>query len=514
MRLCANSMSIGTNVIQWSKTKVRKSEKCCQKNEKQKKNVVSGVISFFSLFFISSSFTMLLRVLVGIVLCVFVTYADVVDVSNVEELLGIFQNAQGNPVKEEISIKADLDFSELTSVLPLGIQSGSCAPYSGVFHGNGHSIKGLSMKNKERNDYNNAGLFCELNHATIENLVFDSSCSFDGITAGALAVNVTGSLTVNNVTNKAQVSGNTRVGGFVSFVSGLQQSDVVLFESCMNEGNVTTDGWDIGGFIGLIHSNTNATFEFTNCRNIGTISGSVSVGGFAGAFWVNNGTTIHVSNCINDGNVQAWGSDGRCGGLIGYYQENSHLIISKFINNGNISSQNRVGGVLGVFYACLDAEIFIENSLNYGPITGTNFTGGFIGYHTMGTKFNLTISNCTNYGTVSSSSGCGGGFAGAITRHKQMNLSIVNCTNNGSVVNSFNTLGGFIGQFNSNQDSNVSFSGSINNGPLLTNETQGYSFSGGFIGYIFNNNVVRVLFKECSNTALVTGNTMVGGFFW
>ena len=374
------------------------------------------------------------------------------------------------------------------------------------------TLKGLVMDNKEKSGYNNAGLFCELQGATVEDLVFDSSCSFSGQSAGVLAVNVTGFLTVKNVKNQANVNGNTKVGGFISFVSGLQQGDFLLFENCSNEGYVTTGGWDVGGFIGLINGNTNAIIEFVNCRNIESINGAVSVGGFVGAFWVNPASMVRVNNSTNDGNVNAEGADGRCGGLIGYYEQNYHLIITNFVNNGNVSGANRVGGLVGAVYTCNNAQFIIESSLNLGTVSGTRFAGGFIGYNMDHKLLNLTIVNSTNNGTVYSSGGCSGGFAGGISRNTQMTLNIVNSTNNGIVDNSLNTVGGFIGIFYNNHNSSFTFSADVNHGLVQTRGNQAFGFTGGFVGYMHENDV-HLVFKECDNTAFVTGSSRVGGFF-
>lgn len=378
-------------------------------------------------------------------------------------------------------------------------------------------FKLISMNNKGNNGYNNAGLFCELNNATIENLVFDPSCVFNGNSVGALAVIVTGSLTIKNVTNQAEINGQTKVGGLISFVSGLKRGDSLLFENCTNEGNVSANGSDVGGFIGWNNKNINASFEFVNCRNIGTINGNMNVGGFVGTFFLNNASVVNVNKSANDGNVYAKekgnGKEARCGGLIGYYEQNSHLTISEFINNGNISGLSRVGGVLGAFYTCENAQLVIENSFNYGMVNGDTFTGGFIGYNMGNSEFNMTIVNSVNNGRITSSSRCSGGFAGGISRNAQMNLNIVNSTNNGNINNS-NTFGGFVGTLYSNQYSSLMFSGDMNHGLILTNENQGSSFASGFVGYVNENSFVDIHFKECGNTADITGNTRVGGFFW
>ena len=123
--------------------------------------------------------------------------------STADQLIDLFKNAAGNTLDEDIELLDDLDFSHASLTLPLGVFSnGTCVPFSGVFQGNGYSIRGLDMKNEGRQGYNNAGLFCSLKNATVENLVIDSSCLFNGYSAGALCVFVEGSLVVKNDTKK------------------------------------------------------------------------------------------------------------------------------------------------------------------------------------------------------------------------------------------------------------------------------------------------------------------------
>ena len=133
-------------------------------------------------------------------------------------------------MQTDIELTADLDFPRFTFALPLGASNnGTCVAYSGVSQGNGHSIKNLVMKTQKSGFYN-AGLFCSLKDATVENLVIDSSCSFTGYYVGALSVSVDGSLTVKNTTNKATISGSWKTGGFIGYVERLEQQTAISFE--------------------------------------------------------------------------------------------------------------------------------------------------------------------------------------------------------------------------------------------------------------------------------------------
>ena len=100
-------------------------------------------------------------------------------VKNAQTLIELFKSQTTSPLEEEIVLDGDLDFSNTSLVYPLGASSDtSCVAYSGVFRGNGYSIKGLKMNNADDNKYRKAGLFCGVKDATVENLVIDSTCFF------------------------------------------------------------------------------------------------------------------------------------------------------------------------------------------------------------------------------------------------------------------------------------------------------------------------------------------------
>ena len=164
------------------------------------------------------------------------------EVTSAQQLIKVLNISEANHFDANITLLDDLDFSDSALTLPFGASSdGSCVSYTGVFEGNGHSIKGLVMNNKDNQGCCDAGLFCGLEKATFENLVIDSSCSFTAFSyAGALSVSLAGSLTATNVTNKAAVNGgNVCSGGFIGFIAGLNQRTDVKFKDCVNDGKIT-----------------------------------------------------------------------------------------------------------------------------------------------------------------------------------------------------------------------------------------------------------------------------------
>ena len=294
------------------------------------------------------------------------------EVTTAQQLIELLNISEANNFDANIVLLDDLDFSDSALTLPFGASSdGSCVSYTGVFEGNGHTIKGLVMSNMGNQEYNKAGLFCGLRNATFENLVIDSSCSFSGANAGALCVSVKGSLVVRNVTNNADVNGKEFVGGFVGMIEGLNKGVGVTFKDCVNDGTVTGSGFNVGGFVGYIYNNINMNVTISNSISNGNVTGSMFVGGFVGYIGSNTNMDVTISNSTNNGNVT--GSNSNVGGFVGYiYKNTMTMTISNSTNNGTVAgSREYVGGFVGCIFSLKPKSIslFITSSANKGNVS-------------------------------------------------------------------------------------------------------------------------------------------------
>ena len=362
-----------------------------------------------------------------------------VQVGTADDLINIFEAASGTTLKEDIDLLGDLDFSGKDLTLPFGAtSSGGCVAYSGVFHGNGHSIKGLQMNATDKTKYRHAGLFCGLKDATVENLVIDSSCSFIGRYVGALGVSITGSLAVKNVTNKAFVNGSADVGGFIGGIEELEQETVVSFENCTNDGSVVASSKYLGGFVGFIGQCTSITMAFSNCTNNIFVSGDKSgAGGFLGSVWGNKNMTMTLSHCTNNGNTTV--NEGGVGGFVSSIVNNEiiSVVFSDCINNGNVMSDHSYqGGFVAIISSNTNMTMIIPRCVNNGIITGGEFfSGGFVGslFHNKNTT--VTISNSINNGNVTGSSNVGGlvGQVYSSSTSYSILLTVINSANKGTV---------------------------------------------------------------------------------
>ena len=155
-----------------------------------------------------------------------------VTVSSADELLGIFDT--DHFVTTNVILKKEIDFSKVGSEkIPIGINSGGeCVRFNGVFDGNNKAIKGLKVKK----DGTDVGLFCGLDGATVKNVVFDQSCSFEGARAATVAPTSTGNVTLENVQSGATIQCTATCGGLIG------EAEEIHLVQCQNTGKITADG--------------------------------------------------------------------------------------------------------------------------------------------------------------------------------------------------------------------------------------------------------------------------------
>ena len=362
-------------------------------------------------------------------------------VTTAQDLIRLFNNTAESTLNIDIELLADLNFDESNLTLPLGASpNGTCVAFSGTFQGNGHSIKGLKMNNTGDGEYKHAGLFCTLKDATVENLVIDSSCSFTGESVGALSVLLNGSLTVTHTINKAVVSGNHGVGGFIGYVEDLEQQAVVSFRDCTNDGNVTAKGNNVGGFVGSIF-NASMVLTISDSTNNGFVTSNGNyIGGFVGYISNSKNITMAILNSVNNGNVT--GGPPFVGGFVGHILKNTdmEMTILNSTNNGvvtcNGSYGNNVGGFIGSIYSNMNMNMIISNSINNGNVTGNSYAGGFVGqiYSSWLHSLNIGIINSANKGCVSVRDSTACGFVCVDSNcNNNVTTKIINSINKGSV---------------------------------------------------------------------------------
>ena len=498
-------------------------------------------------------------------LCFSLSFGKQVVVKTPSEFIQLFESE--TRVTDHIVLANDLDFSEENITAPLGMHDGTCFSFGGILDGKGHTITMLNVTSE-----GNAGLFCSVEEATIQNLVIDSSCLFSGESAGALCPFAMGSITVKNITNRATVYGTRILGGLIGYVTDLLGPTSVLIDNCSNDAIIDRFADYCGGFVGPIYNNTRMTFVISNCRNNATLTRCSDQGAFVGNVGGNKDINITISSSTNNCTIYGGWSNG---GLISGIDDNIDIIInvsdvvshcilddgsysSGFIgglyNNTNmvatISNSQVSGAIIRVWSAtgllagiskCTNATVTISNCTNImdadteyragfidlvsdnhdisllfsgctnnANITQTpDYASGFVRALSGNSNLNITLSSSINNGIVKSKYN-GGGFIGISEKNSKANIVFFNCTNHGQTLGKAEShkLGGFIGVFSNNNETNMMILNSENNGPV----TGKYDQVGGFIGYIANNNNSKVLVSKSMNHGEITGTSKVGGF--
>ena len=164
-------------------------------------------------------------------------------------------------------------FYRLTADIDLANESWRLGTFTGIFDGNGHTIRNINCNN----DWDNSGFFFALGD-------------------GAVVRNL--SLRGGKVTTR-----NGYIGGLAGRVSGN-----VLIEDCTVDVLVSGGGY-VGGFVGWV---SNATLTLRRCRSLSAVVGSDRVGGFVA--YPYGSAVITVEDCYAAGSVKgsSW-----VGGIVG-----------------------------------------------------------------------------------------------------------------------------------------------------------------------------------------------------
>ena len=287
---------------------------------------------------------------------------DPYTISSIEDLLNIKNNLSGS---YKLVNDIDLNNTEWESI------GNSKTPFTGIFDGNGHTIKNLKI-DKASNKY--LGLFGVTNNATIKNI---------------------------NIEN-ISINGTECIGALIGQAKGS-----IKIENCKIFGICNINGKsDLGGLVGYVSDGGTITGSSANVIITDSYLGSGHIGGLAGT--LNN--TI-LSKCSSTGDIIS--RDSYIGGLVGYADGSK---ISECYAIGNVKGSGYVGGLAGRFSShdgidnCYSLVNVVSDSLD--------LVGGFIGYA------NTDVKNCYSTGSVSTTKVTNvGGFVGG----KGNTFEIINC---------------------------------------------------------------------------------------
>ena len=330
--------------------------------------------------------------------------------------------------------------------------------FTGVFDGNGHKIKGLSIKGEA--PYKDVGLFARAEGATIKNLTFvdaDIEIGTATVRSGILA----GYVAEDPDTGKKSEISNVTAKGKVYMTAG---TEIVA-------QNVAVAG--IIGYLGnaSITKSTNyaEVFYYTNEKERPNASCSRFLAGVAG--YLDNGGT--VSKCSNQGTISAY----RYFDGIFDYGEDGDVVEKALLGT---SDYLVAGGIVGV--AAKSGKI--SQCYNTGEVRSL-----IDNVHTL---FSLNVTS--TYNAIS------GGIVGTLYK----NTSVINCYNKGAIKSAAHTktslvagdMGdGLIGAILAMLDG-ITASAPVN--------AMARAYSAGIVG--FSTNIASGPVKYCYNTGSLDGD--------
>ena len=187
------------------------------------------------------------------------------------QLVALQDDQANGLVKENVKVELanDIDMQGINGFTGIGTRTN---PFKGTFDGKHHHIQNMVISS----DDGNTGLFAHVTGGTsIKNLTIDKTCDIYGAKGWSAAV--------------------------IGVV--LKSNNRVELENVGNEANVTTEGPNAAGIIGVCEG---STIHMKNVYNAGTITGAKESAAISG--WLTNYVTLE--NVYNCGEVGVTGLDG------------------------------------------------------------------------------------------------------------------------------------------------------------------------------------------------------------
>ena len=287
----------------------------------------------------------------------------IISVSSAEDLLTLSESCKLDTWSEGVTVELEADVSLE------GVAFSPIASFGGTFHGNGHTISGLSLseglslaglfqrvqKDALIEDLNVSGTVkasstCEAagglagrNAGTIDNCTFSGNIAGSSTTGGLVGQNTADGLIRNSSSNGA-VTGTKMTGG----VAGENRGKIV---SCTNGAYVNTVSGDQA--LSLENINLDFSLDMTKLTSGGALLSSFDTGGIAG---YNAGTIRGSENRAIVGYQHVgYNVGGIAGRSCGY--------ITDCENSGAVYGRKDVGGICG------QMEPYVEMQLSESTLS-------------------------------------------------------------------------------------------------------------------------------------------------
>ena len=271
---------------------------------------------------------------------------------------------------QTVTVTGNIDMSSVSNWTPIG----NVYPFTGTFDGGSES--NFTISNLHISSSTDAvkltGLFGKImNGAIVKNVQLSDvsiNISYDEDLGGFFGclVGYAGRTSGNTplIENCKVLSGSISCGSQnnVGAIAGFALESTL--RNCDNHATINGHK-NTGGIVGNAQTST-----IEDCGNFATIGGNENTGGIVG---YNSFSNCVVKKCFNKGLVTGYGDN--IGGIIGnsINAEISHCYNTGNIVQGNNTTADNVGGIIGYVYGT------ISYCYNTGSITGNNSVGGIVG---------------------------------------------------------------------------------------------------------------------------------------
>ncbi|MFA7325936.1 MAG: GLUG motif-containing protein [Candidatus Kapaibacterium sp.] len=287
------------------------------------------------------------------------------NITNLEQLRWISKSQPS--WKENYELDNDIDASDTKNwnsgegFEPIGIEY---TPFQGIFEGHGHTIYGLYINSKRKE---NIGLFGLIySPEGVRNLHLRDIDITGKNTVGGLAGKLLRNVKITNCSATGKVNGVEGVGGLIGGSSG-------IIKNCYFTGDVSGKNF-IGGFMAGSDGLT------SNCYFKGTVKGELYVGGFASG-------AGNSSFCYSEGDVKG---EAYVGGFAA-------------TNNGDLFYCNSTGAASGIVYVSGFTGINykeIDYCYTTVDVIGEQLVAGFVSWNSPSTNIKKSFSSGSVEGNI------------------------------------------------------------------------------------------------------------------
>lgn len=306
---------------------------------------------------------------------------------------------------------ADIDMSGVNAWIPIGLND--TIPFKGVFDGNGHVIRNLTMRNQVAVLFSYAGLFGYIEVGSVKKLRVEwKSFDFIGDYAGGIAGIIMGSSIEECSTSGSIFSGGSS-GGIAGFIGEDmdETNNESIIRRCFSNCDITatdTEWGFIGGVAGGIAGVAAGTIEY--CYSTGKIVSDGFSGGIVGTNSLNyDDLTL---NCYSTGDITAATDSNNnvySGGICGILGNVVNCYSTGTVSSTSKSAEAYSGGIVGVGEMTMNCYSTGKVEATSTGENALSIAGGLAGMC-------FFVTNCYSISDVKSISSIGsitGGIAGS-----------------------------------------------------------------------------------------------------